>query len=60
MNIQKLFNKSLRFFLYYGIFLFGLFSNNKKKINEEKEKKKKQNKKNPNRTWNFKLHCMRK
>lgn len=45
MNIQKLFNKSLRFFLYYGIFLFGLFSNNKKKINEEKDKKKKQNKK---------------
>lgn len=45
MNIQKLFNKSLRCFLYYGIFLFGLFSNNKKKINEEKDKKKKQNKK---------------
>lgn len=46
MNIRKLFNKSLRFFLYYGIFLFGLFSNNKKKINEEKDKKKKkQNKK---------------
>lgn len=53
MNIQKLFNKSLRFFLYYGIFLFGLFSNNKKKINEEKDKKKKNKIKKPKQNMEF-------